>query len=275
MQVQQASAPSLRRVSPFAIEKDYCNLREGEADRSHVESIKATLLANGTVPYPQVREKDGHIYCFDGFHRVTALRELGSPYVDVLVYPYTDLQAQEASFRGNLGRPWTYAETARFMLNQYASGKSTRELSTQYSHSENKIREFVKLAHWLSPSILQRIDNGISVSVGDILVDYEPDLQERILMAFVGMNVTRDNVSNLIARHQLRGTSRNIKSIPRNQQPVKQVLTPTPVHDPFPGFMFSLQGQIQSYVDTHGLSNDLRQLVPFLQQFVDHLFTKN
>lgn len=202
-----------------------------------------------------MRLENGKYLCFDGYHRLSAHKDLKIPQISAGIYQCDAATAERISYESNLGRPWTEAEKGNFVLKNYQKGFSVTEIvRSHHFKSAPIVNGYIRRAYWLEPSIHNRMGNGVNDSVGNILLEFTHNEQLAILSS--GQPLTAENVRDTAIRSGFKETSRDIRSIPKIfptlTSPQVQVTPQPEAVDPRIAELQMLRTNIQAFCQKYG-----------------------
>lgn len=211
-------------LDPFKIRVSEHNQRQ-KLDEKHVVNLMLSLQNGGELLPIQVRkEHDGSYSCYDGQHRLTAYQRLGRRKIPTMVKILTDNEVIVNSYISGCNKIWTVAETANTCLNLYQRGESAERISNSLNLTRNETNDYIKLAYYLHPDILNKVvkggKKGLGVTGAIQLCRIAKQDQQRALKDISKIAGSKcDNIKNLAATGNYQTVTVDIKHI-------KQIITP-------------------------------------------------
>ena len=199
----------------------------------------------------KVRYSNGIYLCFDGLHRLTAVRQLGYSQIHVTIFNYDDRTAMKESFESNLQRSWTAAEKAMRLLYLYKEGYSIKQIVTQYPTLgvHKTIERYIKYAYYLAPQLLSELGERLHLNCAEIFIGYDSNKQMQVYawMRSVGRSFTPFTIQEAAGSPPF---PRNIKEIVREN--IKVDIQSVSDND---RTIESIRGQVKSLLST-GMSRE-------------------
>jgi hypothetical protein len=154
-----------------------------------VNNMKQTLLQRQPLPPISVYREGDKYSCYDGWHRLTAHKELGFTHIHAMIHEkISSNEAKYASFNYNCGNGWTEADKARICLEHYRKGEDPKTIANGMPTLGNQetVTNYIKIAGYLHPELLKHISKGssskgnICFSAAKLLTQYDPNIQKQL-----------------------------------------------------------------------------------------------